>query len=449
MIIFSGKYFPSIALVLIVILPGCKTTKSIPGDPGSYNFSFANNNKDKKFHPVDSGTVYKQAGGFGFEKYELKDAVIINGRGFITSDKPFFFSVKLPEGNYNVKVTLGDDEGTSDAVIRAECRRMMVNRVRTKKGEIKTVEFTVHIRDSLIRATDSKVRIKPREINYLHWDNKLTLEFNGKEPKIRSIRISPAPANVVTMFLAGNSTVVDQAEEPYAAWGQMIPAAFEPGKVAVANYAESGESLSSFIAAKRFEKILSLMKPGDYAFVEFGHNDQKQKGEGIGAFTSYATQLKFFIREVKKKGGIPVLVTSVQRRSFDSAGRITETLGDYPEANRRVAKEEDVALIDLNAMSKIMYEAWGPDESIKAFVHFPANTFPGQRTALKDNTHFTPFGAYEISRIIIEGIRNNNLHLAKFINPEIPGFDPAKPGKFDTFYWPYSPAAAIAKPDGN
>lgn len=122
----------------------------------------------------------------------------------------------------------------------------------------------------------------------------------------------------------------------------------------------------------------------------------KQKGEGVGAFTSYKKDLKYFIAEVKKKGGIPVLVTSMQRRSFDNAGNINETLGDYPEAVRQTAKEESVALIDLNAMSKTMYEAWGPQESIKAFLHFPANTFPGQTGALSDNTHFTPFGAYQI-----------------------------------------------------
>jgi lysophospholipase L1-like esterase len=195
--------------------------------------------------------------------------------------------------------------------------------------------------------------------------------------------------------------------------------------------------------------MLSLMKAGDYAFVEFGHNDQKQKGPGIGAFTSYKKDLKFFIDEVKKKGGIPVLVTSMQRRSFDSTGKIMETLEDYPEAVRVTAKEENLAMIDLNAMSKTMYEAWGPEESIKAFVHFPANSFPGQTAALSDNTHFTPFGAYEIARIILKGIRDNNLDIAKFIKKDIPVFDPARPDNFASFYWPYSPAVSAEKPDGN
>ena len=191
------------------------------------------------------------------------------------------------------------------------------------------------------------------------------------------------------------------------------------------------------------------MKAGDYAFVQFGHNDMKQKGPDIGAFTSFKKDLKYFIEEVQKKGAIPVLVTSMQRRSFDSMGRIRETLGDYPEAVRQTAKEESTALIDLNAMSKTMYEAWGPKESIKAFVHFPANTFPNQKADLKDDTHFTPFGAYEIAKIILKGIRENNLGLQNSIKPGTPGFDPAKPDAFSSFYWPYSPSVTSVKPDGN
>jgi lysophospholipase L1-like esterase len=263
------------------------------------------------------------------------------------------------------------------------------------------------------------------------------------------MEITPAAKNIVTVFLAGNSTEVDQAEEPYAAWGQMLPSFFVARKVAVANYAESGESLSSFIGERRLEKMLSLMKAGDYAFVQFGHNDMKQQGPGIGAFTSYKKDLKYFIAEVRKKGAIPVLVTSMQRRSFDSVGKITETLGDYPEAVRQTAKEEHTPLIDLNAMSKIMYETWGPQESIKAFVHFPANTFPGQSEELKDDTHFTPFGAYEIARLIVKGIRDNQLGIAAFIKKETPAVDPARPRSFSSFYWPYSPAIASVKPDGN
>jgi len=251
------------------------------------------------------------------------------------------------------------------------------------------------------------------------------------------------------IFLSGNSTVVDQAEEPYAAWGQMIPQFFKPGTVAVANYAESGESLSSFYSSRRLEKILSQMKSGDYLFIEFAHNDQKQKGEGIGPWTSYTKSLMQFIAACRSKGGNPVLVTSMHRRNFDSTGKVINTLGDYPAAMRKVAQEENVPLIDLNNMSATLYEAWGPKFSEKAFVIYPANTFPGQTKALLDNTHFNPYGAMQIAKCIAQGIRNLQLSLAKFLREDFPNYNPAKSDEFPSFYWPLSPVLAKAKPDGN
>ncbi len=103
--------------------------------------------------------------------------------------------------------------------------------------------------------------------------------------------------------------------------------------------------------------------------------------------------LKFFINEARKKGGIPVLVTSMHRRNFDSTGKIVNTLGDYPAAVRQTAAEEKCTLIDLNNMSKSLYEAWGPNKSQLAFVIYLANTFAGQEKELKDNTHFNTYGA--------------------------------------------------------
>ena len=439
-------------LITCIFFTGCAAQKNTASETQAVKFDFGGK-AAPGFTSVASNVIYNDEKGFGFEPGAIIKEVATPTRdakqdSYATSDKPFYFSVKLPEGNYTIKLYLGDKNGVSDVAVRAECRRMMVNRLQTKTGDIATIEFTVHVRDSFINNTTNKVKLKPREHNYFHWDNKLTLELNGSDPKINALEISPAK-NTTTVFLAGNSTEVDQAEEPYAAWGQMLPSFFEPGKVAIANYAESGESLSSFIGERRLAKILSLLKSGDYAFIQFGHNDQKQKGPGIGAFTSFKKDLTFFISEVRKKGGNPVLITSMQRRSFDSAGKIKETLGDYPDAVRQTAQELGVPLIDLNKESKIMYEAWGPMESIKAFVHFPANTFPGQTAELKDDTHFTPFGAYEISKIIVEGIRKNNLGIAGAIKKDTPVFNPANPDHFASFYWPYSPSTATAKPDGN
>jgi lysophospholipase L1-like esterase len=310
----------------------------------------------------------------------------------------------------------------------------------------------VHIKDSIIRdakqAVINNIKLKSRESDYLHWDNLLTLEFNDSLPKVCAVEITPNKA-ATTIFLAGNSTVVDQSREPWAAWGQMIPRFFEPGKMAIANYAESGETMKAFVREQRLQKLFSLAKPGDYLFIEFTHNDQKTGGNHLDPFTTYKQTIKEWIGEARKRGMTPVLVTSMHRRNFDSSAHIINTLGDYPEAMRQMAAEEKAALIDLNAMSKTLYEAWGPEQSIRAFVHYPAHTFPGQETALADNTHFSPYGAYELARCVVKGLAAANLPIAKYLIKDKIAFDPARPDAIEKFYWPLSAAVTAVKPDGN
>ncbi len=443
-------------VMMLVSLSGTFVT-SPAQQPASVKFDFGAAVASKGYLPVTANTFYTDALGYGFTKASTVEAVVRGAKkdissDLITSGKPFYFSVKLPEGNYDVKIILGDPSGISATTIRAENRRLFVLNNRTQKGEIKTATFTVHIRDSLIRDRNgsiiSKVKLKAREINYLHWDNQLTIEFNDSLPKICALEITRAPA-ATTVFLAGNSTVVDQDREPWAAWGQMIPALFKPGKVAIANYAESGETLTGFRNGRRLEKIWSLAKRGDYLFIEFAHNDQKPGGNYLEPQTTYKQALKRWIAEARLRGITPVLVTSMHRRNFDSAGHIINTLAGYPDAVRETAREENVPLIDLNAMSKTLYEAWGPAASLKAFVHYPANTFPGQDKELKDNTHFSTYGAWQLAKSVALGIRKARLPIAQYLVPAREAFDPARPDDFSSWYWPLSPLAEAIKPDGN
>jgi lysophospholipase L1-like esterase len=422
----------------------------------SYKFDFGTNKAAKGYIAVTPTTAFSYKTGYGFDKGSEVQAVDRGGNAlagdYITSNKPFYFSVKLPDGNYDVKLILGDTKGTAATTVRAECRRLMLENSRTAYGKLLTTTFTVHIKDSVIRdaqqARLNNVKLKPRESDYLHWDNLLTLEFNDSLPKVCALEITPNKT-ATTIFLAGNSTVVDQSREPWAAWGQMIPRFFEPGKIAIANYAESGETMKAFARERRLEKIWSLARPGDYLFIEFTHNDQKPGGNHLEPFTTYKQTIKEWIAEARKRGMTPVLVTSMHRRNFDSTGHIMNTLGDYPEAMRQTAAEEKVALIDLNAMSKTLYEAWGPQQSLKAFVHYAANTFPGQETALADNTHFSPYGAYELARCIVKGMAAANLPIAKYLIKEKIEFDPAHPDALEKFYWPQSSFVNAVKPDGN
>ena len=306
-----------------------------------------------------------------------------------TTENPFYFSVAVPEGNYNVTVTFGQP-GTT---VKAELRRLMLENVAGTNGT-----FTVNVRTPVI-TNGSEVKLKEREktTEGRAWDEKLTLEFSGSRPSVCAIEITRAE-NVPTIFLLGDSTVADQPREPYNSWGQMLTSFFKPG-VAIANHAESGESLRSSVSANRLDKVLSLMKRGDYLFIQYGHNDEKEKGEGVGPFTTYKSDLKKFVLEARQRGGIPVLITPVQRRTFDTEGKITNSHGDYPEAVRQVAKEENVPLIDLNLMSKALYESWGPEKSKLAF-------------APNDNTHHNDYGSLEIAKLIVAGIKANKLAIS-------------------------------------
>ena len=422
-----------------------------------YKFDFGTGKKIKGYTSVTPATQFSYETGYGFNAGSELQSVDRGGKAtvnsdYITSSKPFYFSVKLPDGNYDVKVILGDAKGTSATTVRAECRRLFLENVRTAKGAFLTKQFTVHVKDSLIRNAQheviDRVRLKSREVTYLHWDNLLTLEFNDSLPKVCAVEIT-LNTTAPTIFLAGNSTVVDQDREPWAAWGQMAPRFFQPNAVAVANYAESGETMLAFKREHRLDKIVSLAKPGDYLFIEFTHNDQKPGGNHLDPYTTYKQTIKEWIAEARKHGMTPVLVTSMHRRNFDSTGHIVNTLSDYPDAMRQTAQEEKVALIDLNAMSKTLYETWGPEQSVKAFVHYPANTFRGQYEDLKDNTHFNPYGAYELARCVIKGIADARLDIAKYLVKEALPFDPAHPDPVAGFYWPLSGSVTAVKPDGN
>jgi lysophospholipase L1-like esterase len=375
-------------------------------------------------------TIYSKERGYGFEP----GGVVAGAKGGATGDKPFFFSVALPEGNYNVAVTFGAAKEATTATVKAELRRLMLEKVEVAPGKFETRMFTVNVRAPQI-AGGGVVKLKDREktIEDWAWDEKLTLEFNGESPTVSAIEVTRA--DVPTVFLLGDSTVCDQPREPYSSWGQMLTRFFGPG-VAVANHAESGESLRSSLGARRLDKVLSLIKPGDYLFIQYGHNDQKEKGEGVGAFTTYKADLKTFVVEARKRGATPALVTSVNRRNFNEQGKGYSTLGDYPEAVRQVAKEENVALIDLNVMSKTFYEALGPQRSAMAFKE-------------GDGTHHNNYGAYELARCVVEGIRANNLGVAKFLAKDATAFDPGRPDSPENFKIPASPMLSEVKPPGN
>jgi lysophospholipase L1-like esterase len=428
----SASFAVLLVLLVSLILHGGTTEPA-----KQWRFDFGTQRVMSGYIGVTPQARYSDEAGYGFES---GDEIREMDRGgdallgdFCTSSKPFRFSVRLPEGNYRVKVILGDASGKSDTAIKAESRRLMTMpaQLHSAHGE---KSFIVNVRHKTI-AGGGEVKLK-RDRNSLNWDEKLTLEFAGANPCLCGLEIEPA-LDAITIYIAGDSTVTDQTNEPWAGWGQMLPRFFVP-PVAIANHAESGESLRSFVGEKRLAKIMSQIKAGDYLFIQFGHNDMKEKGEGVGAFSSFSDSLKQFVAEARKREAQVVLLTPMNRRSFDSSGKITNTHGDYPQAMRRVARELNVPLIDLHSMSKTLYEAWGPEQSTRAFVHYPAGTFPGQDQALKDNSHFNNYGAYELARCVAEGIRQNKLPIERYLAQDVTPFEPAHPDAVESVPIPAS-----------
>jgi lysophospholipase L1-like esterase len=341
----------------------------------------------------------------------------------------------VPEGNYRVTVRLG-----GRVTVKAESRRLMLRDITTRPGQYVTASFIVNVRNARLAPPPanapggSEVRLKGRETGSYTWDDKLTLEFLG-DPRVASIDIEPVA--VPTIFLAGDSTVTDQRSEPAASWGQMLPALFGPD-VAVANHAESGETLKSFVTELRFDKLLSQIKAGDWLLIQFGHNDQKAQWPQTYADPqiTYPAWLRAYIAEARRRGARPVLVTSPERRNYEG-GKVRRTLAEYGEAARKVAHEENVPLIDLQERTVALYEALGETEAARLFNDGGA-----------DRTHHNNPGAWFLARAVAADIATRVPELAVHLKPAARNFDPADP-KLDEGAIAPSLAESAVRPAGS
>jgi lysophospholipase L1-like esterase len=372
---------------------------------------------------------YSKEAGYGFEpganvtnvSAETGDVL---QRSAVTGSKPFFFSVVVPEGNYRVTVTLGDPTADAVTTVKAETRRLMLERIRTAAGKFETHTFTVNVRRPEI-STGGEVNLDSREMNLTtheaisrDWDDKLTLEFSDSHPAVAAIEIQKVD-DAITLFITGDSTVTDQPGWPGSSWGQMVTRWFKP-EVAVANHAESGETLKGFLKERRWDKVLDSVRAGDYVIIEFGCNDSKKSGPQniypnqdfsetyVDADTTYKELLKRFAADVQKKGAFPIIVSPSARRQ-DSAK--PTSLGTYAAAAIAAAKEIGVPSIDLNSMGVDINAALGADA-------------PKQ---FGDQTHHIEYGSYLQSKCIALGIQQANVPLAKFIVDDFVDFNPKQP----------------------
>ncbi|HEX8346057.1 MAG TPA: discoidin domain-containing protein [Actinoplanes sp.] len=311
-------------------------------------------------------------------------------RARCTGTAPISCHYDLPPGNYNVTVVLGDPARSGVTTVQAEARRVMLASTTTAAGELRRLSFSMNVRQPEGQPTGQGGT----------GTAGLDLSFGGSAPRLNGIGIAAARPPV--LYLAGDSTVCDQPVAPYSGWGQALPQYIGPG-LSVANYADSGESSGSFLSnSMLFPTMRPLIRAGDIAMIQFGHNDKTVTE------ATFATNLRNLVAGVRAQGGSPILVTPPVRRQF-TGGRLNSTAlhvngvgADLPATMRRVAAETGTPLVDLTARSRTLVESMGESASAELFLRQATD-------GVTDNTHFSTYGADRMARLVLDGVREARL----------------------------------------
>ena len=226
------------------------------------------------------------------------------------------------------------------------------------------------------------------------------------------------PAKRPTIFLIGDSTCANKPldDNPERGWGQLLPRFFT-NEVSIENHAVNGRSTKSFITEHRWDTVMSRLQEGDYVMIQFGHNDQKTEdsNRSAPAHGLYKENLIRFVKDVRSKGGFPVLITPVMRRKFDEAGKFVDQHGDYPGVVKEVGALLNVPVIDLHRSSEALIVKEGVENSKRFFLNIPPNHFKNYKGKEEDNTHFSEYGAASMASLVCESIRGQQLPMAKYL----------------------------------
>jgi lysophospholipase L1-like esterase len=243
-----------------------------------------------------------------------------------------------------------------------------------------------------------------------------------------------------TIHLIGDSTMADKPldDNPERGWGQLLPLFFTQ-EIGIVNYAKNGRSTKSFIQQGLWAEVKKELSPGDYVFIQFGHNDAKKSDTAryAEAHTDYRDNLIQFITETQEKAATPVLITPVNRRKFDhETYEFIDQHGDYPKVVRELAAEYELPLIDLHRTSMNYFTYLGKERSEKLFLRAPAGVHKFYPDGKADNTHFNRRGAIEIAKLVIEEMRAIGLPPVKYLKngPELSTIGTGKVVGLDYFY---------------
>lgn len=223
--------------------------------------------------------------------------------------------------------------------------------------------------------------------------------------------MAKAPEKEITVYLIGDSTCAAKSESarPETGWGEKLGQHFKKG-VKVDNRALNGRSTKSFRDQGHWDKILGTLRPGDFVFIQFGHNDQKESDpKRYSDPETFGSNLKRYIEETRAKGAVPVLLTSIARRKFDAQDKPVDSHKNYMQITRRVAEQTGTPLIDMDVKTRALLEKMGPEASKNIYLWAKKSDYPNLKEDKRDDTHLNAAGAEKYAQIVADGIRELKL----------------------------------------
>ncbi len=226
---------------------------------------------------------------------------------------------------------------------------------------------------------------------------------------LSAVTITDEPLKV---YLIGDSTMAIKRPETYPETGWGMPFVhFFDSTVVVDNRAQNGRSSRTFIEEGRWEPVVSALKPGDFVFIQFGHNDEIPTKKSATTKEQFKNYLIKYVSDTKSKKAQPVLLTSMARRKFDENGKIVGTHDEYAQIVREVAKETKTPFIDMDVKSQKLLQDLGPDKSALLFNHLLPGEHPNYPKGKIDDTHFNELGARLMAQIVLSEIKRLDLDL--------------------------------------
>jgi lysophospholipase L1-like esterase len=310
-----------------------------------------------------------------------------------TGANPIVCTIPVPaNGNYTVTVELGG-AAASRSRVQAEEHRISVPPTALGAGQYSKHTFSLNVREEKHDGYGAPEKI----LNLLIDDGGDT--DNATVPALHGLGFVAAP-NIPTIFVAGDSTVCDW-EPTYAAtkagplergWAQEFSQFLKPS-IAVANYADSGETASGFYG-KFWPPAKALLREGDFVFIEFGHNDQ-------GDFTAdqFKTNMKKYVTDALAAKATPVLLTPVARKGASTGN---PGFAGLDQATRDLAAAEKVALIDMTSLTLTYYNSAGVNK---------AELF----ATTSEGTHFGEYGATQVSKLVADYLKTTALPLKQHV----------------------------------